>query len=232
MLRRPLTSVSIALLIATAGWQLFDYPQPVLSQGDWHQPAAASRYHPEPMAPLHPKELLSTEATTNRWTFNFAPLEEQIATSLAGRRSLKLDDNLLRQFQSAFQALPTPLTSASLQRMELLLRKSFPEPAGGQLAQLIGPLYRYHLALETESLRLAERYPTGSFAASAALFEVSENLQQRHFSPDQIQQLFGRANALSRYLLERRRVREDPDLSLEQKRVALRGLQESLKVSR
>jgi hypothetical protein len=231
VLRSPATSLSLVFLVAAAVWRLHDFPQAKFSSGPWQQPASAFENYPVPMAPAHPKASNENggDASGGQWQFDFALLEQQFAVTLAGTGELTLDDNLRRQFESVLQDLPMPLSRESLDRIEHLFRKSFPGQAGQQLSALFGPMRHYHAAQKSEAETIAALHPAGSLAATAATLDSAQRLQAQLFGDEQIRQLFGQSNALSRYLLERRRVRESSTLTPEEKRVALLDLQQSFK---
>jgi hypothetical protein len=229
--------LAIGILLATAGWLLYPGDQPVRAEKviPWHQPEAAFESFPLAIAPYLESQHVVRRGSTQQhpahtWAFDFGALERQFARALATGKELIPDENLLRQFESAVQDLPSSLPSESVERIALLFEKSFPDTTGEQLAGLFGPMYHFHTEREAAAAHLAGRHPAGSLEQTRALLDSAEALQREHFNSEQVEQLFGRQNALSRYLLERRLVREDPRLSPEEKQIALRDLQNSFRV--
>lgn len=213
-----------ALLLAKAAWELREQNSENAAENSSRaSPRVHSGIHSEAKIPCSPADSAPT------WSMDFAPIERQFATYLQGATELTLNENLFRQLQIAVQALPSAMSESCLERIEFLLSKSFPGATGKRLAALFTPSYHFQAALKMESERIARGYPAGSIAATSALLESTEALQRKFFSPREIEQLFGRSNELNRYLLARRRVREDARLSAEQKRVALQQLQQSFR---
>jgi hypothetical protein len=229
----------IFFLLATAGWLLYPNDQPVRAKKviPWRQPATTFESFPLTIAPYLTSQQVvrrsgSQKSPAQTWVVDFDVFERQFAKSLPPGKELVLDDNLLRQFEGALQGLTSSLPSESVERIAFLFGKSFPSPTGEQLAALFGPIYHYHTQKDAAAARLAELYPPGSLELTEGLLNSTEALQRKYFSNGQVEQLFGNKNAVNRYLLQRRLVRENPRLSPEEKRVALLELQNSFKVAK
>ncbi|MCW8195789.1 hypothetical protein F6455_13425 [Proteobacteria bacterium 005FR1] len=234
---RVLTKSFITLsLLALAGWLL--YPGGQASRNTrvapWLQPESASSSFPLAMAPYLASQQVrrasSQETALEEWAFDFAGFERHFAEHVSAENNSILNDQLPRQFQSVFQNLPPSLDAKSVERISFLFRKSFPGTAGEQLSTVFGPIYYYHYEKEAAAKRIAQLHPPGSTEYTSALLDSAEAMQNEHFSREQVDQLFGKQNSLNRYLLQRRLVREDPELSAEQKRLTLRDLQSAFEI--
>ncbi len=212
---RLLATAVLLAAVARLGWLYAAIEQPdhrPFSDDAWLQPDTKPAHHVDPIS-------------AQRWPFDFAVIETDVARFLAhAANTPRPDETLARLFEQIVLDLPDDLDENSVERIGLLLQKSFPGAQGETLAALFPPLFRYRqaLAAETDALQTTTAVDTLQFAQAS--LRAAQRLQVEHLGPTLATQLYANQNALTDYLLQRRQIREDATLSAEQQELALRAL--------
>lgn len=108
-------------------------------------------------------------------------------------------------------------------RIDLLIRKSFPANSGDALATVFDNYQHYLSAIDT----LEHASSADTVNEAIARHQVIEAMQQKYFGKTMAQHLFGERNQLNTYLLLRRQIHEDPSLLEESKQQQLQQLAET-----
>lgn len=179
----------------------------------WQQPLSISDEFPE-------------RISTTYWQFDFGATE-QILTKIKLNETgeLILNETTADLLKVAVSKLPLDLTEADLQRIEILLAKGLPGKAGQQLSSVLTGFYRYwqlERVDEKKALNIEDKERS---------FEQTVLRQERYLGQDIAGRLFGRKNAVTRYLHARRGINEDSNLNQEQKRQQLLILQNRFKTN-
>lgn len=122
----------------------------------------------------------------------------------------------------AMTALPGTMRSAAFKRVQFLVHKSFPGTADDELALLFRDYYRYRQAELGE--RNAQARPR-DLDAEIDRFERTVALRKHYFGATRAEMLFGRQQALARYLFNIRQLEKTPGLSNEVREAKRRALQ-------
>ncbi|TVP57221.1 MAG: hypothetical protein EA349_06985, partial [Halomonadaceae bacterium] len=129
----------------------------------------------------------------------------------------------------AANTLPQPLATHDLKRVVLLSRLGFPPQEGEQVAEtLTGTL------LYLQAKRAAETETSGdaSLASAESRFATAVALQDQFFGKNQAHKLFSHRRQLEGYLLERRQIQTNPELSEQQRQQALADASQRFKATR
>lgn len=176
----------------------------------WQQPPSLSKRFPE---------LISTR----HWQFEFTPVEQ-------GLRSIKRDNagklilnaSTTKVLKSIVSTMPKNMEKEALERVALLINKSFPNTFNQSLAALFVNFYKYqqasHFALTKSSTKRPEQQ-----------FREDMTRQKNYLTEEIAEQLFGRQNTVNNYLYARKLINESDHLTLEQKQQQLSGLQRRFK---
>lgn len=209
-----LSALAIPLILI---WYM-DLDSPVSLYGpkvsEWRQPYLIADRFPE-------------HISNTRWTFDYEA-SEQILVKLKQDETeqLVLDGRAAEIIESAVSKLPKGLQSDELQRVEVLVAKGLPGSAGRQLADIVTDFYQYQQA--ARSAFVAKDSST-TIEEQEKRFYQTVVLQEQFFGKPVAEKLFGRQNALNRYLYARRHITKDSSLSPEQKQKQLRTLEAELK---
>lgn len=201
-----LAAVVFALLLGAIRLSVSG-PEPLTrEQQTWVQPTAVSREHPQLISP-------------QQWHFEF-----QEAETILGRldhdsgQGLILNRHTTDILRRAAATLPDTMSQEAIERAGFLAGHGFPSArVGDQAARLFTAMIRYQQALRQE--------PKSNRSESArARFENTVALQNHYFGGDAAQQLFAHQRRLRQYLIARRQLQDDPDLSEDQREQALKAL--------
>ncbi|MEX1034009.1 MAG: lipase secretion chaperone [Cellvibrionaceae bacterium] len=202
----------LAALLALALYWLYPSADPHAPGTDnlnWRQPVQLDSAYPQLISP-------------RRWPFDFTTFEgrfaSRVGTDEAGR--LELDPMLADTLEQTLLHLPENTSEEVLQRIVVLLRKSFPGSKGEQLAEL----FHNYAAYRREESRFQTPAAGGAKEALAALRNSIE-LQHKYLGSEAAERLYGERNALTTYLLSRREIREDSSLSPARKQERLDTLE-------
>jgi Proteobacterial lipase chaperone protein len=183
-------------------------------ENQWHQPNFVADKFPE-------------HISNTRWTFDYEASEQVLLKlKLDQNGQLVLDERAAEILESAVTKLPNGLQSDELRRVEVLVAKGLPGRAGSQLAGIVTDFYRY---------QQATTYAFVAKGSSTTIEEQEERfyqtvvLQEKFFGKPVAKKLFGRKNALNRYLYARRYITSDSSLSPEKKQKQLHTLEAELK---
>ncbi len=200
---RKFVLVIVVALTLSVHWVL--HRQPLGSHADapvWTQPTSLSSLFLNPIS-------------INEFQFDYESAEQiLLALEQNSQGELILNHYSASVLEAALSSLPDNLSSADLQRVELLIIKGLPGRAGPQLANLVSNYYAYQVALDkTQALSDGD--------SRELRFEQSVLLQEQFFGEDVKQRLFGKRNRLNRYLFARKRINEDRLLDAMQKKKEL-----------
>ena len=189
----------------------------------WYQPSIIDSRYPTLISP-------------NNWDFDYSTIEALLVQIHSRKRfnnnqpnnsqpnntmTFTADDAEL--FSKAIQSLPKNLSAVSLQRIQFLIAKEFPDDIENQLAKLTVGFYQLQSATDTR----AEHKPT-QLADKMLTFKNKVDRQDHFLGKDTAHQLFGKQRAISYYLLQRRAIKENTQLSSEQKTKKLQSLKNTL----
>lgn len=186
--------------------------------GHWRQPDIISSTYREPISGAI-------------WSFDYDEIEQTLSQIRQNEKgALILNEKTHTILKDAVSKFPNEIDNASLQRIKFLTRKSFGDKAGQQIADLLLNFYAYTKATERDRELDGTQRPTGdSVDRQERLFEELLIRQNQFMGPEISESLFGRKNALNRYLYARKRINEDPSLSQLQKQKKLSKLQARFK---
>lgn len=215
-------NLSTYLLIAPLALALFllwsihaDSPE-VSSKSNlhlWQQPLALASQFPEPIS-------------TDYWRFDFEASVQFLANiKYTEIGDIILNANSAKTLEDAVSKLPQTMTKTDLHRAELLVTKNFPGQAGQQLAKVLTSFYRYQQASMIETDKPQD------MAAKERRFEQTILRQQRYLGKEVANKLFGRQNAVTRYLHARQQINKASNLTQEQKQQQLTTLQGRFKAN-
>lgn len=184
----------------------------------WHQPSVINTRYPA---------LISS----TQWNFDYSGIETLLAQIHSRSRfnhnqknnTIGFTTTDAERFSKAIQSLPDNLSAASLQRIQFLITKGFPDDIGHQLAKVTIGFYQLQSTTDTR----AEHKPT-QLADKVLAFKNKVDRQDHFLGKDVAHQLFGKQRSISYYLLQRRAIKEDTQLSSEQKRKRLQSLKNTL----
>jgi len=197
----------------------------------WYQPSIINSRYPTLISP-------------NNWGFDYSAIEALLLQIHSRKRfnnnqpnnsqpnntiTFTADDAEL--FSKAIQSLPKNLSAVSLQRIQFLIAKEFPRDIGNQLAKLTVGFYQLQSATDTHTVHKPTDLPRHEHTqlANKILTFKNKTDRQNHFlGKDIAHQLFGKQRAISYYLLQRRAIKENTQLSSEQKTKKLQSLKNTL----
>lgn len=174
---------------------------------DWQQPIAVNALFPDPIS-------------AQQWHFNYEETEEILTqVKLNSHGELLINPELAHILTKSVASMPQNLNKKTENRIAFLVSKGLPGIAGTQLATLL--MNYYHLQDATNK--------TTNKTTSLANFLKTEARQNHHLGTDVATQLFGNKRVITRYLLERLAIQENPNLSHQQKEQQRQMLKSQLK---
>ena len=184
----------------------------------WHQPSVINTRYP-------------TLISSTQWNFDYSGIETLLAQIHSRARfnhnqkknTIEFTTTDAERFSKAIQSLPDNLSAASLQRIQFLITKGFPDDIGHQLAKVTIGFYQLQSTTDTRT----EHKPT-QLADKVLAFKNKVDRQDHFLGKEVAHQLFGKQRSISYYLLQRRAIKEDTQLSSEQKRKRLQSLKNTL----
>lgn len=218
--------IPLVASLATALWYLYpteDVRQRAMSgfgdrsvpdDGEWLQPASVTTAYPQPIS-------------STQWPIDFEIIESQFSRfSVNEAGELPLNATMATALQQAFLQLPAA-PEELLDRVAVLLRKSFPGQKGAQLSALFRNYARYEQARSMSTAADSQEHSRGSADAAIAALNTSVELQYKFLGKQTALKLFGKQNAMTAYLLARRQVRADAALSQSDKQERLHALRQA-----
>ena len=154
------------------------------------------------------------------------PTPAQLDVDATG--NLIINDKIRKMFDHYLSAIGEENTSASIDRIELLLSRQLSEPALGQALQILGGYIDYKAAIDS-ILQQSSLYQSGQFDAQAiASVKAQIRLERNtYFSEDVIEIFFGREDQYDDYSIARSKISQDNALSEQEKFSALSSLDQS-----
>lgn len=208
-----LIALTLALFLL---WSIHADSPDILNSPDvhlWQQPLSISDEFPERISTTH-------------WQFDFESTEQVLTKiKLNGKGELILNETTADLLKVAVSKLPLNMTEADLQRIEILVAKGLPGKAGQQLSGVLTDFYRYWQLARIDDKKAL------NIEAKERSFDQAVLRQERYLGKDIAERLFGRKNAVTRYLYARRRINEDTNLNQEQKQQQLIILQNRFKAN-
>ena len=218
-----LTSATLLLLVLALALISSLHSSPVERQGvqsnsQWRQPNAISSIFPEPLS-------------TDEWQFDYDDIEQVLARIKQGEsNNLIINETTAVILNEAVSNFSEETNENSLRRIRFLVSKGMRGDAGQELGEILVSFYRYKKAEAKEKLlEKTSQAKTKSLKVQETRFEQTLLIQERYLGPEVSEQLFGRKNALNRYLLARRRVSENASFTAIQKQKILGQLQQQFK---
>jgi len=157
----------------------------------------------------------TTLISNHEWAFDYPPVEGLIQTLVIGSdNSLVLNSHTAEVLDSIASALPETLTNADIERIGFLAQQGFSAPAASSVATTLTGFLRYRQA-ERHSQRNTN--DNNELVPAEARFELSVALQNQYLGTAQAEQLFGQQRRLKQYLLERRAIQANSELSATQR---------------
>ncbi len=154
------------------------------------------------------------EAKT-RYSFNFTVIDTWLMNLPENwRQQWQHPSNQLAIIQGLVTKFPAQLNQQELKRIGFLIAKTFPDEAGQQLSQLSTRYFQYQQAEKSNS----------TDANAETQFQQTMARQREYFGPVIADQLFGKTNALTRYLLERKKINDNRQLEAAEKQQKLHQL--------
>lgn len=159
------------------------------------------------------------------------PFSEQAVADALGSVVLTEDGDVvvdkmaLSALQTAFDTLPSDLSADDVAALQEMIRRGLPGKAGEQTAKIVGDYYGYRQALA--AFNSQQPTPTTPDAERERLEQLAE-LRQKHLGPVVAARFFAQDEAYERYIIERRRVESNLDLSAEEKASQQAALKQNL----
>jgi hypothetical protein len=191
-------------------------------KADWRQPIVSSALFPTPIS-------------AQQWHFDYGATE-QILTRVkhSGKEPsndkdqahLLLNPGLAGVLTKAVDSLPSNMDDKALQRTAFLVLKGQPGLVGKQLASVLINYYQLQhaskIAASSDNSKLAL---TDQLSILQAKFLATQARQNHYLGTHVATQLFGKKRNITRYLLERRAIKENSNLSQQQRQMQLHKLQ-------
>lgn len=184
-------------------------------QGDLTPPLANTLF-PNPNAP-------------QQWHFDYEAAELILAkVTFTDKGELLLNPELAKILSKAIDSLPKQLNDEALQRINFLLAMSFPKRtrAAEELGRLL--INYYHLQYAVTQASSTDHKSSNTRDKLAAFLETVAR-ENHYLGEDNATLLFGEQRSITRYLLERKIIKENATLNQQQKIQQLNRLKKPLK---
>jgi 4-amino-4-deoxy-L-arabinose transferase-like glycosyltransferase len=185
------------------------------AKAEWQQPIAANTLFPNPIS-------------RQQWHFDYEVTEHILGlVKLNSSGEPLLNPELAMSLAKATASLPQNMNEKTLQRIAFLISKSLPHtPNKGEvLAALL--INYYHLQSATNKVNAIAEAPLSTTEKLTDFLQ--EEARQNHYLGEEVAtQLFGAQRNITRYLLERKVIKENVDLSPQQKNQQLDALPKPL----
>mgnify|MGYP003626368813 CR=1 FL=1 len=195
-------------------WSIHGYlPSTFTSEqtDDWQQPIAASTLFPNTIS-------------AQQWHFDYESTEKILSkVEFTNTGELLINPKLVSILTKVINSLPQDMSEKALLRVGFLISKSFPH-LPHEAKKLTDVLINfYHLQYASNKVQSIENNPQNSHKKLQA-FLGEETRQNYYLGKDVATQLFGKQRAITRYLLERKVIKENPELNTHQKNQQLDAL--------
>ncbi|MGK0248432.1 MAG: hypothetical protein ACI910_001163 [Oleispira sp.] len=178
---------------------------------DWQQPIAANTLFPSAIS-------------AQQWHFDYESTENILANvEVSNTGELLINPELLCILTKVIDSLPPDMSDQVLQRIGLLISKSFshrPHTAKTLTDVLIN---FYHLSYAENKVHTVEKN-TQSTREKLKFFLTKEARKNYYLGKDVASKLFSNQQDITRYLLERKIIKENAALSTQQKKQQLDAL--------
>lgn len=183
------------------------------------------------LLPTQANPLFPNPSSPQQWHFDYETAERILTeVKFSKNGELLINPELAEILSKAVNSLPKEMNNEALQRIDFLIAMSFPNhpQAAKTLAKLL--INYYHLQYATTS---ASSTDSNSHSTDNKLtaFLKKESLENHYLGEDNAAQLFGKQRSITRYLLERKAIKENTDLNPLQKNQQLNMLKNPLKRS-
>jgi hypothetical protein len=183
--------------------------------GDWQQPVAANTLFPNAIS-------------AQQWHFDYESIENILAhVELSHAGELRINPELVSILTKVTDSLPPDMSEQALERIGFLISKSFshlPHTAEKLTDVLIN---FYHLQYTSNKVQTVEDSTQGSRGKLKGILE-EEARQNYYLGKNVANQLFGKQQNISRYLLKRKVIKENSALSTQQQKQQLDSLSNSM----
>lgn len=140
--------------------------------------------------------------------------------------SMVFNTNTAHALEAAFSHIADGISDQDLARIKMLISRIHPQYHTAQLADLTVNYRNYILAKFEFDKKLSRKK---SLEEAERALEYDIKLKQKYLGQDVADALFGNKHAMTRYLIERRKVLADDSLSQNQKQAKLIKLKAALK---
>ena len=173
--------------------------------------------------------LFPNPISPQQWHFNYEAAELILAKiKFTDKGELLVNPELAKILSKAVDSLPKHMNDEALQRIDFLVAMSFPHrpQAAKKIAKLL--INYYHLQYAVTQASSTENKSTNARDKLAIVLET-EALENHYLGEDNATQLFGEQRSITRYLLERKSIKENSQLNQQQKTQQLNRLKKLFK---
>jgi hypothetical protein len=189
---------------------------------DWQQPVAANTLFPN---------IISAQ----QWHFDYESIENILTNvELSNTGELLINPGLVNILTKVTNSLPPDMSEHALQRIGLLISKSFSHlpHTEKKLTDVLINFYHLQYAENTdhsvENKDHSAENNTQSTRGKLKALLAEEARQNYYLGKNVASQLFGKQQGITRYLLERKVIKENSALSTQQKKRQLNALSYSM----
>ena len=174
--------------------------------------------------PIATNTLFPSAISAQQWHFDYESTENILANvKLSDTRELLFNPGLVSILTKVTDSLPQDMSEQGLQRIGFLISKSFshlPHEAKKLTDVVINFYYLQHASNKVQPVEKN----TQSARNQLKKFLEKEIRQNYYLGKDVATQLFGKQRTITRYLLERKVIKENPELNTHQKKQQLDAL--------
>jgi len=181
---------------------------------NWHQPSAANA-------------LFSNPISADQWHFDYEVTEKIFSkATLNGSGELLVNSTLADVLKEAVDSLPQNMNGKALNRVSFLVSKGLPGVPGKKLASVF---VNYYYLQQASALAASSEKSGSELSVRRSAFQAMIERQDYYLGADVAVQLFGRQRGITRYLYQRREIKENASLNHRQKQKLLNTLQNNRK---
>jgi hypothetical protein len=182
---------------------------------DWQQPVAANTLFPN---------IISAQ----QWHFDYESIENILAhVELSHAGELRINPELVSILTKVTDSLPPDMSEQALERIGLLISKSFSHLPRTE-KKLTDVLINFYHLQYTENTDHSVKSNTQSTRSKLKALLAEEARQNYYLGKNVASQLFGKQQGITRYLLERKVIKENSALSTQQQKRQLNALSYSM----
>ena len=178
---------------------------------------------------MQANSLFPNPISPQQWHFNYEAAELILAKiKFTDKGELLVNPELAKILSKAVDSLPKQMNDEALLRIDFLVSMSFPHrpQAAKKLAKLL--INYYHLQYAVTQASSTEN-KSANTRDKLAIFLETEALENHYLGEDNATQLFGEQRSITRYLLERKSIKENTQLNQQQQKQQLNRLKKPFK---